>query len=124
MLYIDSDTLFFDAPEDLWENFKRMDSEQMIGMVEEAPYSTFYKAYYKLQPLIGKYGAWSGNLLLNLTRMRDFGWLNKLIEIHDYYTKNNIQYYFDQGLINILLTSYPGKVSFIFKNYKKNNSNI
>jgi UDP-xylose:glucoside alpha-1,3-xylosyltransferase len=86
-MYIDSDALFFDAPEDLWENFKRMNSEQMIGMVEEAPYSTFYKGFYKLQPLIGKYGAMSGGLLLNLTRMRDFGWLNKLIEIHDYYKK-------------------------------------
>ncbi len=113
MIYIDTDVLFFDAVENLWNNFYKMDSNQMIGIVEEAPHSYFYEEYKRLQPLIGKYGANSGVLLMNLTRIREFGWVSKIVQIHEEYTKDLRQYYFYQGLINITLTSYPGDI----KNY-------
>jgi hypothetical protein len=38
--------------------------------------------------------------------MREFGWVSKIVQIHEEYTKDLRQYYFDQGLINIILTSY------------------
>jgi lipopolysaccharide biosynthesis glycosyltransferase len=85
-----------------------MDDKQMIGMVEEAPHSYFYKAYKNFQPLIGKYGAMSGTLIMNLTRMREFEWVSKLKKISENYANENKKYYFDQGLINILLSSHPG----------------
>jgi hypothetical protein len=46
---------------------------------------------------------------MNLTRMREFEWVSKLIKIRKNYAKENKKYYFDQGLINILLSSHPGR---------------
>jgi UDP-xylose:glucoside alpha-1,3-xylosyltransferase len=94
--------------ENLWDYFNKMDSEQMIGIVEEAPYNWFYRNYKNLQPLIGKYGANAGILLMNLTRMREFGWSTQVMKIHNEYNVNQKKYFADQGLINIILVSNPG----------------
>jgi UDP-xylose:glucoside alpha-1,3-xylosyltransferase len=109
VLYIDTDLLFFDVVENLWEYFYRMDSNQMIGVIEEAPYNWFFKNYRPLQPIIGKYGVNSGVLLMNLTRMREFGWISKVLTVHKYYAINQKKYFADQGIINIVLEENPGK---------------
>ncbi len=85
-----------------------MNSTQMLGMVEEPPNNWFFKNYRQLQPLIGENGANDGILLMNLTKMRKFGWVSELTKIHNSYSISQKEYYFDQGLINILMSKNPG----------------
>jgi UDP-xylose:glucoside alpha-1,3-xylosyltransferase len=85
-----------------------MDSLQMLGMIEEPANNWFFENYRELQPIIGEYGANDGVLLMNLTRMREYDWVSKVVEIHNLYSKDQKEYYFDQGLINILLNKNSG----------------
>jgi hypothetical protein len=63
-------------------------------------------------------------LLMNLTRMREFGWVSKIVKIHEEYTKDLRQYYFYQGLINIILTSYPGDIKSILLVKRQQNTDL
>lgn len=80
-----------------------MNSTQMLGMVAELdlPYGWDVKG----APIPGK-GVNSGVMLMNLTRMRQFNWQDKLIPT---YEKYGDLLYGDQGIINAILHSNRGK---------------
>ncbi len=117
LIYTDSDTLFFDSVEKFWDNFNEMNSTQMIGIIEEAPNNWFQRNYEKKHSLIGKAGGNSGVLLMNLTKMRAFNWVPKIINIYNECKNKSKDFYWDQGLINIISTNYPGNRKIFEKIY-------
>lgn len=58
-------------------------------------------------PVFGELGISNGIMLMNLTRMRQFSFVQKIVKIHDQW-KNSINYG-DRDLLNILFHDYPGE---------------
>ncbi|XP_012173005.1 glucoside xylosyltransferase 1 isoform X2 [Bombus affinis] len=76
VLYVDTDTLFLAPPEKIWDEFKKMNSSQLAALSpeHEDPNTGWYNRFAK-HPYYGKLGVNSGVMLMNLTRMREFRWI-------------------------------------------------
>ncbi|CAK1550519.1 unnamed protein product [Leptosia nina] len=101
MIYVDTDSLFLGPPQHLWDQFSRFNATQISAMSleDDNPNVSWYPRFAK-HPFYGKYGLNSGVMLMNLTRMRDFGWV-------DYVTPIMLKYklyipWGDQDIINII----------------------
>lgn len=107
VLYMDTDTLLLRPVDDIWDHFKNFDSWQLASMTPEGEETslTWYPRFAR-HPFAGKNGMNSGVMLLNLTRMRAFGWKEKIIEAYNKY-KLSITWG-DQDLINIVFHDHPG----------------
>lgn len=117
VLYMDTDTLLLRPVEDIWDHFKNFDSWQLASMAPESEETSLsWYPRFARHPFVGKNGMNSGVMLLNLTRMRAFGWKEKIIEAYNKY-KLSITWG-DQDLINIVFHDHPGNglVSF-FEDY-------
>ncbi len=113
LIYLDFDIVFLSPVEELWKYFGQMSSTQMIGIVRESyhnEFGWFYKGgrkRYKSIPYIPPVPFNAGVLLMNLTRMRNFEWSSKSMEIFESYKEILVETKTaDQGLINIFLTQY------------------
>jgi UDP-xylose:glucoside alpha-1,3-xylosyltransferase len=73
----------------------------------EEEFQGWYNRFAR-HPYYGKLGLNSGVMLMNLTRMRQFEFTDKLKPIYETY-KYNITWG-DQCLLNILFHYYPGSV--------------
>lgn len=100
LIYVDTDVVFLEAPENLWKTFEKFDDSHIAALAlecgnkENCHYSSGLPyPYYK------PYGLNSGMMLMNLTRMRSLRWEVKLVEIFSKY-KNNLAYG-DQSILNI-----------------------
>ncbi|XP_045776174.1 glucoside xylosyltransferase 1 [Maniola jurtina] len=109
MIYVDTDTLFLGPVEELWQAFTKMNRSQMSAMTleDDNPNVSWYPRFAK-HPFYGKYGLNSGVMLMNLTRMRDFGWV-------DYVTPIMLKWklyipWGDQDIINVIFHYHPGAV--------------
>ena len=124
VLYMDTDTLLLRPVDDIWDHFKNFDSWQLASMTPEGEETslTWYPRFAR-HPFAGKNGMNSGVMLLNLTRMRAFGWKEKIIEAYNKY-KLSITWG-DQDLINIVFHDHPGNglVSF-FEDYLFHTSSL
>ncbi|XP_047536978.1 glucoside xylosyltransferase 1 isoform X1 [Vanessa atalanta] len=101
MIYVDTDTLFLGPADDLWKTFKKFNNSQISAMTleDDNPNVSWYPRFAK-HPFYGKYGLNSGVMLMNLTRMREFGWV-------DYVTPIMLKWklyipWGDQDIINII----------------------
>ncbi|XP_047509946.1 glucoside xylosyltransferase 1 [Pieris napi] len=101
MLYVDTDTIFLGPPEQLWDLFSQFNAYQITAMSleDDNPNVSWYPRFAK-HPFYGKYGLNSGVMLMNLTRMREFAWV-------DYVTPIMLKYklyipWGDQDIINII----------------------
>ncbi|KAJ8723890.1 hypothetical protein PYW07_007870 [Mythimna separata] len=101
MIYVDADTLFLGPVEELWQFFSQFNSSQISAMSleDDNPNVSWYPRFAK-HPFYGKYGLNSGVMLMNLTRMRSFGWV-------DYVTPIMLKWkryipWGDQDIINII----------------------
>ncbi|XP_021186385.3 glucoside xylosyltransferase 1 [Helicoverpa armigera] len=101
MIYVDTDTLFLGPVEELWHFFTQFNTTQISAMSleDENPNVSWYPRFAK-HPFYGKYGLNSGVMLMNLTRMREFGWV-------DYVTPIMLKWklyipWGDQDIINII----------------------
>ncbi|XP_030035726.2 glucoside xylosyltransferase 1 isoform X2 [Manduca sexta] len=101
MIYVDTDTLFLGPVEELWHHFSLFNNSQMSGMAleDDNPNISWYPRFAK-HPFYGKYGLNSGVMLMNLTRMRNFGWVDYVTPIMLRW-KLNIPWG-DQDIINII----------------------
>ena len=107
LIYLDADTLFLASVEHVWSQFYHMNSTQMIGIAPELDHPKYgWFAKSAKTPIYGKSGVNSGVLLMNLTRMRQFDWQNKLMPV---YLKYGKLLYADQGIINVILHFNTGK---------------
>ena len=84
--------------------FENMNSNQMIGIVEEAN-GYFNRTWRKFQGIAARYGVNSGLMLMNLAKMREFKWVDKVI----YTFEHSKNYFADMGIVNIILSENPGK---------------
>ncbi|XP_076236342.1 glucoside xylosyltransferase 1 shams [Calliopsis andreniformis] len=109
VLYVDTDTLFLAPPENIWDEFKKMNSIQLAALSpeHEDPNTGWYNRFAK-HPYYGKLGVNSGVMLMNLTRMRKFRWIDYVIPIHKQY-KLKITWG-DQDIINIIFHYHPEKL--------------
>ncbi|XP_014372030.2 glucoside xylosyltransferase 1 [Papilio machaon] len=101
MIYVDTDTLFLKPVDELWSEFSKFNDSQISAMAAEDdnPNVSWYPRFAK-HPFYGKYGLNSGVMLMNLTRMRSFGWV-------EYVTPVMLKWklyipWGDQDIINII----------------------
>ncbi|XP_063367598.1 glucoside xylosyltransferase 1 [Cydia amplana] len=109
MIYVDTDTLFLGPADELWLKFSLFNISQISAMALENdnPNVSWYPRFAK-HPFYGKYGLNSGVMLMNLTRMRDFGWV-------DYVTPIMLKWklyipWGDQDIINVIFHYHPRAV--------------
>ncbi|XP_045502972.1 glucoside xylosyltransferase 1 [Colias croceus] len=109
MIYVDTDTLFLAPAEELWDSFSKFNHTQISAMAleDDNPNVSWYPRFAK-HPFYGKYGLNSGVMLMNLTRMREFGWV-------DYVTPIMLKWklyipWGDQDIINIIFHYHESAV--------------
>ncbi|KAK5644504.1 hypothetical protein RI129_005804 [Pyrocoelia pectoralis] len=109
ILYVDTDVLFLTPVEDVWKYFTNMNSSQMAALApeHEDPNAGWYNRFAK-HPYYGKLGVNSGVMLMNLTKMRDFLWVEYVIPVYKRY-KLKITWG-DQDIINIIFHYHPDKL--------------
>ncbi|KAJ8050732.1 Glucoside xylosyltransferase 2 [Holothuria leucospilota] len=109
VLYVDRDSLFISSPEKIWHFLSSFNSTQLAGVVAEHELSTI--GWYNKQQIIpyyGKLGLNAGVILMNLTRMRNFKWSNRIIPLYwEYKSRLRLA---DQDLINLLFYFNPGMI--------------
>ena len=88
LLYLDSDTLFLSPPRDFYSLFKSFTPLQIGGLTPEALNNESWYPQRSIIPYYGLYGLNSGVKLMNLTRMRQVGYQEKLLEIFQTYGNN------------------------------------
>ncbi|XP_054289330.1 glucoside xylosyltransferase 1-like isoform X1 [Macrosteles quadrilineatus] len=106
VLYVDTDTLFLTQLEDIWQHFHHMNSSQMAALApeHEDPNTGWYNRFAR-HPYYGKLGVNSGVMLMNLTRMRQFGWDQYLSPIYKAFRLKIT--WGDQDIINIIFHYHP-----------------
>ncbi|XP_072162818.1 glucoside xylosyltransferase 1-like [Diadema setosum] len=106
LLYVDTDILFIRPVDEIYDFFKQFNSTQLAAMAPEHEVKNigWYNRFAR-HPYYGETGMNSGVMLMNLTRMRNFGWSQKIVPYyHEYKLKIT---WGDQDLINILFHFYP-----------------
>ena len=84
-----------------------MDSQQIAAMsYESEDFSNSWYHRFAKHPYYGSYGLNSGVMLMNLTRMRAFGWNDKLEPILQKYRSKVV--WGDQDIINVIFHYNPG----------------
>lgn len=107
LLYVDTDVLFMTPVETVWSHFAKMNASQMVALApeHEEPNVGWYNRFAR-HPYYGPLGVNSGVMLMNLTRMRKFQWVEYVIPIYEKY-KLKITFG-DQDIINIIFHYHPG----------------
>lgn len=109
ILYVDTDVLFISDIADVWNHFKKFNSTHLAALApeHEDPNMGWYNRFAR-HPFYGKLGLNSGVMLMNLTRMREFGFVKKIFPLYQEY-KNAIPWG-DQCLLNILFHFHPDQL--------------
>ncbi|XP_048582627.1 glucoside xylosyltransferase 1 isoform X2 [Nematostella vectensis] len=106
LIYMDIDTLFLSPVQWLWDQFSNFNSSQLASMTPEGEVSaTGWYNRFARHPYYGKLGLNSGVMLMNLTRMRSFGWQEKILPIYNKYRFDIT--WGDQDILNILFHYHP-----------------
>jgi UDP-xylose:glucoside alpha-1,3-xylosyltransferase len=98
VIYVDTDVLFLRPIQDLWSLFGNFSEEQIV----------FYIVFYKTTQNLGVN---SGVMMMNLTRMREFRWTQRMWPIYKQYQHDLT--WGDQDIINIVFAGNPDKL-FVF----------
>jgi UDP-xylose:glucoside alpha-1,3-xylosyltransferase len=109
LLYVDTDTLFLTPLEEIWRHLSLFNSSQMAALTpEHEDRATGWYNRFARHPYYGPLGVNSGVMLMNLTRMRAFGWIDYVLPIyHEYKLKIT---WGDQDIINILFHFHSGEL--------------
>lgn len=109
IIYVDTDILFITDINNLWQLFKQFNSTQLAALApeHEAEFMGWYNRFAR-HPYYGKLGLNSGVMLMNLTRMRQAQFIDKIYPIYAKY-KYNITWG-DQCLLNIYFHYNPDKL--------------
>ena len=106
VISVDTDVLFLSDPELFWRNFEKFNQSQIAGLSkDDNDPNGWYKIHSRV-PLYGNNGLNAGVMLLNLTRMREFKFTDKIITYYPEY-KDKLMLG-DQCLINIFFHFNPG----------------
>ncbi|KAK4025322.1 hypothetical protein OUZ56_014397 [Daphnia magna] len=109
ILYMDVDTVFLSSPLHIWQHLSKMNTTQMVALGPETQdYTIGWYPQFTNHPYYGKYGLNAGVMLMNLTKMRQFGWEKYVIHVYEQY-KNRILWG-DQDVINAIFHFHPEKL--------------
>ncbi|KAH9502133.1 Glucoside xylosyltransferase 2, partial [Dermatophagoides farinae] len=109
VIYIDTDVLVFTSVHEIWSFFDRMNQTQMAAATYESEdFSSNWYHRFARHPYYPPYGLNSGVMLMNLTRMRQFGWLERLQPILNEYRSRIV--WGDQDIINIIFSMNVGRI--------------
>lgn len=111
ILYLDTDIIITGNIGKLWEKFGEMGNEELIGVArnnepEDRNYGWLDIEGFGDIPHVGPKGLNSGMLLMNLGKMREYKWEEKIGRLFTDYGK--IVMLNDQRLLNIILYYDPG----------------
>jgi UDP-xylose:glucoside alpha-1,3-xylosyltransferase len=87
LLYVDSDTVFLSPPAETFNLFNKFKSTQIAGLINEAENLDSWYPNLNRIPFYGKFGLNSGVMLMNLTRMRELDWEQKMVPIYEEYKR-------------------------------------
>ncbi|XP_064119245.1 glucoside xylosyltransferase 2-like isoform X2 [Macrobrachium nipponense] len=110
VIFVDTDTIFMQPPEDLFQNFGFFDDRQVAGVT---PCLYMYdEPWRKRIPSFGFSGLNAGVLLLNLTRLRSFpgGWVPTIKRTIAKY-KDAIELA-DQDILNIIFSGRKAPLAY------------
>uniref|UniRef100_L7M2I9 UDP-D-xylose:beta-D-glucoside alpha-1,3-D-xylosyltransferase n=1 Tax=Rhipicephalus pulchellus TaxID=72859 RepID=L7M2I9_RHIPC len=109
VIYVDADVLFLSPIEELWKHFTAMNSSHLAALAPESEdYATNWYRRFARHPFYQPLGVNSGVMLMNLTRMREFGWEKRLGPLLRKYGSNIS--WGDQDLLNILFHDHPERL--------------
>ncbi|XP_022653649.1 glucoside xylosyltransferase 1-like isoform X2 [Varroa destructor] len=105
VLYVDTDTVFLRPVEQLWNIFGRMNESQIAAAAAESEdeKSGWYSRLAR-HPYVRPRGVNSGVMLLNLTRLRTFGWSQRVASVYEQWRERVV--WGDQDIINIVFSNY------------------
>lgn len=106
---MDTDTIVTGNVAELWNNLHNMKEKQFMGVVPnhkpEDPVK--YKVYGCFTtPYLKPLGLNAGLMIMNLTKMRAYGWERKMFRTYLLYSRKTVLE--DQILLNILTKHDPG----------------
>lgn len=110
ILYLDTDIIITGNLAEIWNNFYKMGKFGLVGAVmdiepENLPWFDMYSGAFSNTPVPTPRGLNAGVLLMNLTRMRNYEFSDKIMRLYqDYSIYKN-----DQTLLNTLLFYNPCK---------------
>ncbi|RNA32404.1 glucoside xylosyltransferase 1-like isoform X2 [Brachionus plicatilis] len=109
LLYIDTDVLFLTGLEQVWSHFKNFNQTQLAALAPEHEDANmgWYNRFAR-HPFYGRLGLNSGVMLMNLTRMREFDFVGKILPMYQTYRYNIT--WGDQCLLNILFKFHPDRL--------------
>ncbi|XP_067653238.1 glucoside xylosyltransferase 2-like [Haliotis asinina] len=109
LIYVDTDVIFLSPVDNLWGQFDHFNKSHIAALVQESEDITYdwYKRIAKT-PYYGKLGLNSGVMLMDLVRLREHQWLEKIINYFKEYLPKLLLG--DQDLINIYFYFEPEKV--------------
>lgn len=114
VLYVDTDTLFLSPVSRIWSLFASFNASQMAGLSpEHEDRNVGWYNRFARHPFYGALGVNSGVMLMNLTRMRRFKWVDYIVPLHREYRLKIT--WGDQDLINILFHFHPGEWRYFFR---------
>ncbi|OQV19075.1 putative Glucoside xylosyltransferase 1 [Hypsibius exemplaris] len=112
VIYVDSDTLFTEAAENLWLLFSNMKSSQIIAVSPD--FETDTDSWYRPDnpqvqtAYVLPRGVNTGVMLMNLTRMRDAKWGAEIRDLEKTYKSQLFR--LEQDLINLYFSCHPDRL--------------
>ncbi|MEO6193729.1 MAG: glycosyl transferase family 90 [Thermoanaerobaculia bacterium] len=109
VLYVDTDILFLRPLDDLWRQFDRFKPAQLAALAPEGEVAAlnWYKRFAK-HPYVQPLGVNSGVMLMDLKKMREARWRERMLAYRKQYTAIP---WGDQDLINIFFAESPEMLS-------------
>ncbi|XP_045624744.1 glucoside xylosyltransferase 1 isoform X1 [Procambarus clarkii] len=101
LIFLDTDLLFMQPPEDLWKEFQNFEERHSVGI---SPCLYMYGPGFKKFPTFGSSGVNAGVILMNLTRLNHFplGWLSTIVNVTRRY--KGMLKLADQDILNIIFS--------------------
>ena len=106
LLHIDIDVLVLSDIVEFWKQFEKFNHEQIAGMSaeDEAMENAWYPRY-STHRYYGQFGINAGIMMMNLTRMRNINFFEKMLPLYEKYKKEF--HWGDQDILNVYFDEYP-----------------
>jgi len=106
LIYVDCDVIFLSSTDLAYLHFKSFDDSQISAMASESEnFNTGWYTRFARHPFYQPFGVNSGVMLMNLTRMRNVNFEEKILPIYQKY-KNKLAWG-DQDILNIYFHEHP-----------------
>ena len=105
-MHIDIDVLVLSDVEEFWQIFEKFNEEQIVGLTaEDESMQDAWYPHHATHPFYGQFGVNAGIMMMNLTRMREMNYFEKML----YHKFKDELKWGDQDLLNMFLHQYSSK---------------